>query len=273
MLKENSSESSVKLGYSDFLSQFTFKPENAFKVGVEREFFTADKKGNIVPMAPKIANWLGDYGQFDPDLPACHLESRLGPVWISDLRKELWDQENILKDAERDFRFKRLFDPVGPEDIPLFISPKERYLRIAEDFPEEKLRAGCRVISIQSHVGMPDAETALVVYNYVRQFLPELCELGDESNGERLKLYKFMAPDWQPPHLNSWEDFYQEATEKGFAFDLGSCWYLIRITRFGTIEFRMFDSTPSIDKIVRMTKICHELCLKGYKKMDRLISA
>ena len=126
--------------------------------------------------------------------------------------------------------------------------------------PREILSAACRVIGTHVHVGMPDWETALRVYNKVIPHTAMLCEKGNGSFGERLELYKQMAPNWNPSPYVDWDAYYQAAVRGGFTEDPRKCWTLIRISVHGTIEFRMFGATASIDKVVSWAELCHSLC-------------
>lgn len=247
---------------SEFMDQFKFDSDKDLFIGIEREYFLADMSGIIQPRAKRVLSSLGDDEQFGYELSACQLESRVGPVKFEELSSALWEQEAYLRVAERDFGFQRIHSEVGPVDMPLDIypDPMGRYQEITKKLPEEILSAACRVIGTHIHIGMPDHETALWVYNDVILYLDSLCALGDGSNGERLRLYKKMAPDCRSPYYNSWEDFYETAVEKGFNKDPRSCYHLIRISPHGTIEFRMFGVTGDIHKIVDWAEKCHSIC-------------
>lgn len=110
---------------------------------------------------------------------------------------------------------------------------------------------------------MPYYITAMRVYNNLIKHTDYLCELGDNSNGRRLEIYKIMAPDYFPRPYNDWIDYYSTALEKGFDDDPRSCWTLIRISKHGTIEFRMFGSSRDLSKIVFWARECHRLCLEA----------
>ena len=255
-----------KITFPEFVDKFNFTPENTLKISIEREYFVADKNGNIKASGPKIAKWIGDLDQFDGDLPACQLESRLSLVTIDEVKPRLWEQECALRDFETKFSFTRIFDEVGPEDIPLDVNPKKRYIEIAEDLTEDELRPGCRVIATHGHFGMPDFETALVVYNYMIDYLEELLEMGDGSNGERRRLYESMAPNHMPPKYDNVRDFYFTAQEQGFVEDPTKCWHWIRIHPNGTIEVRVFGTTKDIDKIYGWIKRCYDLIMEAMIK-------
>ncbi len=249
-----------------FTDQFNFKRELAFCVGIEREAFIADDEGNIRPWASKVLATIGDSPRFGYELSACQIEDRSGPCRIENVMAELKYNEDILTRVERELNFKRQFNEVGPEDMPLDVypDPTGRYRIITEKMPREILLAACRVIGTHIHIGMLDQQTALRIYNSVRQFTEDLSQLGDHSHGERLSIYAQVAPDNQPPHYNSWEDFHLKAKANGFDKDPRKCWHLIRISKHGTLEFRMFGATQSIEEIYSWALRCLKLCESAY---------
>lgn len=250
----------------DFLGRFGFCENKAFLVGIERECFLT-RGGEISPIAPKVLSILGISERFGYELSACQLEDRIGPCRIEDAMSELMKNEEDIKKAEREIDFGRLFTEVASKGMSLDVypDPTGRYQKIIQGMPEHILSAACRVTGTHIHIGMPDHKTALRVYNQVIKSLDGLCELGDGSAGERLGLYKMMAPKFQSPHYESWETFYKEAIREGFVLDPRKCWNLIRISTHGTIEFRMFGSTSDLEKIVSWASICHQLCQNALK--------
>ncbi len=266
-----------------FLQLFKFCPKRSLFVGVERECLLCNNSGKIVPIASKVLESLkkpklirfsfGSGEEFEWYLPkcfgyelsACQLESRVGPCTLACLMRKLQKLEQILKESERELKFRRSFNEVGPANMPLdvFPDPTGRYQEITKNMPKHILLAACRVIATHVHIGMPDHATALRVYNEVIKYLPILCRSGDKSNGQRLAIYKVMAPDYEPPFYESWEQFYREAVEKNFVTDPRKCWHLIRLSVHGTIEFRMFGATSDLDEIVDWATACHHLCKKA----------
>ncbi len=274
-----------------FKSLFTYDSSKVGYVGVERECFIqdCDRMGVVVPKAHEILSrieprgvpeyrpygniWLGiDFGvstvwhpvkrdEFSYELSACQIESRIGPCQLEELRDEL-----ILVDSHLRFllgqEYKPLHTEVGPEDMPLDVypDPTGRYQRITKHMLREILLAACRVIGTHIHIGMRDHDMALRVYNYVSRHFAELCEMGNGSFGERLAIYRKMAPDFEPTPYASWDEYHRTAVAKGFAEDPRKCWTLIRISVHGTIEFRMFGATDSIERIVSWARYCHRLC-------------
>ena len=281
-------------GIANFKNQFSFDPAKSLFVGMERECFITDQDGKIVPMAERVLARAGtqDYGpcdqrldwnldeRFTYELSACQVESRIGPCRISDLTRQLYCANGSLigsyvRRASYDGYLDVIEGPsrnlgvsyaeVAPADMPLDVypDPTGRYAKITVAMPREVLLAACRVIGTHVHIGMPDHETALAVYNRVVPHCGILCEEGDGSKGERLRIYRVVAPDCDPKPYQDWEHFHRVALERGFAEDPRKCWTLIRISKHGTIEFRMFGASASIEKVAQWAERCHTLCLKA----------
>lgn len=251
----------------NFMKRFNFKKELAGFIGIERESFLTNLEGDIVPIAPEVLKILVDRQRFGYELSACQLEDRIGPCEIYEVKNKLTINELEIKKVERKLGFRRNHNEVAPKSIPLDIypDPTGRYQKIAENISKETLLAACRVIGTHIHIGMPDFDTALRVYNQVCDDWERLCVIGDGSDGERLKIYKLMAPDYIPRRYKSRQDFYENASQKGFVLDPRRCWNLIRISVHGTIEFRMFGATDDLEKIVGWTQECHKLCSLAIK--------
>jgi gamma-glutamyl:cysteine ligase YbdK (ATP-grasp superfamily) len=247
--------------FQEFCSQFAFTKSGGGLVGVEREAFLL-RDGAIAPIAAEVLRHLPDCVRYGYELSACQLEDRIGPTSMHELLNAIKRNEKEIAQAERALGFKRLYQEVAPADMPLDVypDPTGRYQRIIKDMPQHILLAACRVTGIHIHIGMPDADTAMRIYNKVISHCDELCHMGDGSKGERLNIYKTMAPDFQSPHYETWKDFYGEAVIKGFDVDPRKCWHLIRISKHGTIEFRMFGATHDLQKIVSWARTCHDLC-------------
>ncbi|MDE2038050.1 MAG: hypothetical protein KGI69_02395 [Patescibacteria group bacterium] len=255
----------VGQGLSKFMGLFRFDAARSLWVGVERECFIQDGDGAIVPHARQILGQLGDAGMFGYELSACQVESRVGPSVLAHLAGELRASEGLLREAMDKAGSSPLHAEVGPEDMPLDVypDPSGRYQEIVKAMPRDVLLAACRVIGTHIHVGMPDHETALKAYNRAVEKCGWLCSKGNGSFGERLDIYRIVAPECDPSPYRDWPEFYRAACAKGFDKDPRKCWTLIRISRHGTIEFRMFGVTSSIERIVGWAKLCYDLCAEA----------
>jgi gamma-glutamyl:cysteine ligase YbdK (ATP-grasp superfamily) len=266
---------------------FKYDSSKAGYIGVEREAFIVDSQNEdiIVPVADKIYADFESKGIpidaqscFGPDsitwdrsnpsevsyeLSNCQIESRVGPTTLIKLSIALQETSDRLDALVGNSRLYQVsHKEIASENMPLDVypDPTGRYQEITRDMQKEVLLAACRVAGTHVHIGMRDHESALRTYNYVIRHIDELCEVGNGSFGERLAIYRQMAPDYRPRMYKNWDEYYQYAVEKGFETDPRKCWTLIRISVHGTIEFRMFGATASIDRIVSWANRCHELC-------------
>jgi len=253
----------MEVRFCDFVQLFQFNPELAFHIGVEREAFLTDPAGKIAPLAQEVLRHLPDAKRFGYELSACQIEERIGPCKPDDVREALLENELLLANLETRVGFGRLWQEVAPADIPLDVypDPTGRYAQIARAMPLEKLAAACRVTGTHIHIGMPDHETALRVHNGIVAHVDDLVQMGDASRGERMRLYSVVEPDWRPLRHPDWWRFYEHARRRGFAANPRDCWSIVRLSRHGTIEFRMFGSTPDIDAIASVwVPECLRLC-------------
>jgi gamma-glutamyl:cysteine ligase YbdK (ATP-grasp superfamily) len=246
-------------GFNEFLGKFGFKKSGQGLIGIERERFLTDRGMLPVPRAEEFLAIVKD-PRWTCELSSCQVEDRTEPKKrISDVEKELLLNDRMGNYVAGEMGLILYCMEVGPEDMPLDIFPKPRYLEIAENISLETLKAGCRVTGTHIHLGMPDIKTAIKASNAFREYIPYLCEIGNNSHGERLRLYKKMAPDWNPPVYEDKQHFFETAKEKGFAKDPRKCWHLIRISVHGTLELRMFGSTSRTRKTIEWVKTAREI--------------
>jgi gamma-glutamyl:cysteine ligase YbdK (ATP-grasp superfamily) len=254
-----------KRGIGRFSDRFQFDPTKTLCVGIERESFLVNAAGQIAPLAKQFLEKLGDSRRFGYELSACQLEDRVGPCTLDTAYAALVRNDADIAKVAAQEGWGRNHYEVAPEDMPLDIypDPTGRYERMTKTMPREILSAACRVIGTHIHVGMPDRETAIAVYNRTIPHYQALSDQGDGSSGERLKIYSVMAHDFVPMPYADWSAFYAAAVEKKFVHDPRRCWTLIRISIHGTIEFRMFGTTVLVPRIVEWAGMCHELCRKA----------
>jgi len=259
-----------------FKSQFVFDPQYSLWHGVERECFLVTGDDTYVPRAREALTHIhrnawsrkhrGRTLSVDTrkcvgfELSAVQLETRTPPHQLHDTADYLRLIDINLRSSLGEVGLYARYDEVAPKSLPLDVYPDPRYLRITASMPREVLSAACRITGTHHHVGMPDHETALRVYNAAAKECRKLMQLGDNSHGERLRIYGIVKPDYMPRPYDSWMDFCDDAHESGFADDVRSNWRFIRITRYGTIEFRMFGSTENIDRIYSWVRLCHAIC-------------
>jgi gamma-glutamyl:cysteine ligase YbdK (ATP-grasp superfamily) len=254
--------------HHSFSSQFVFRPDLAFAMGMEREYFLTDATGRPVPAAEQVyaalPPALPGVGTFGYELSACQIETQSAPTTkVAELRWQQRQLETELDRVLRRYNLHRSMVEVAPADMPLttYPDPDGRYQRLKAAMPPTVLSAACRVIGTHVHIGMPSAETALRIYNQVIAHSDVLCQMGDHSGGERMQLYQVVKPAYKPVPYESWADYEAFAKENGFHNDPRSCWHIIRLTIHGTIEFRNFGTCNNLDRIVAWAEHCRNLCL------------
>jgi len=245
----------------EFMKKFKFGKTD-FNIGVERECFLTNTKGNIIPVAKYVLNCLPKNNKFGHELSACQLEERVSAISLYGIEADLKENDMMLSNLESKLALKRSYTSVAPINMPLDVYPDERYLDIAKCMSKKKLSAACRVAGTHIHIKMNTAEQALRVYNGVIKHTDELIEMGDNSNGKRMNLYQIVEHNWQPPPIKDWQDFMRKAIANKYYENPRNNWSIIRISVCGTIEFRCFGSTPIMKEIIGWANICQELCEK-----------
>lgn len=250
-----------------FFEQFKFDSSKALFVGIEREAFTS-RKGKILPIAPEVLPIIDilkpEYQIFGYELSACQIEMKYGPYHQFEVSNGLRESEMERKIFEEMLDFNCYFSDTAGQEIPLDIypDPTGRYAKIASSLSKDVLHAACYVAGTHVHIGMPSAEDALRVYNSLCPHVDDLTKMGDNSNGERISYYQLMSKETNPRSHTSMQSWFEDSVEKGYSLDPRKCWTLIRISIHGTIEFRMFGSTPDLDKINKWANECRDLCCR-----------
>lgn len=244
----------------EFLAQFNFQPAMRGFVGIERERFLMTPAGVLVPRAQEFLATINDV-RWTYELSACQVEDRTRPQKdLSAIKLELLENDNLGKVVADRLGLRLIFCEVAPDDMPLDVYPDARYLKIVKTLPPEVLRAACQVTGTHLHFGVASLDEALEVYNGLIPYLEDFGQRGDHSEGARLRIYKVMAKNWQPLRYGSAEDFFETAKAQGFARNPRNCWHLIRISRHGTIELRMFGVTPYLDEVISWVAYVRKLC-------------
>ena len=248
--------------YEAFKAKFKLNPAFSKFISCEREVFLSDGNFKIIPDAE---NFLSQHNRdyYSYELSACQIEYHIGPVQIWDFHRNASEKLSQLMIDALNSGHRIRFDTVGPEDVPLDVypDPTGRYQVISNSLSNEILSAACRVTGTHFHIGMPDIETMLRVYNHVvSNYFDKFLANGDLSEGQRFDIYKIMAPDFRPQLYENWEHVFESYKNMKCVEDLRKCWNLIRMTKYGTIEFRMFDSSPMTAVVSSWAQTCHRAC-------------
>lgn len=233
---------------SAFLALFNFQPELRFHLGVEEEYLIV-RNGRPVPEAEQVLLGLAD-ASFTYELSACQIEHRTSPVPTPQAASGAYLRgREQLQAALARMGLALRVRAVASRGMPLDVYPDERYYTIAQSLGVDKLRAACRVMGTHVHVGIGSADEALVVYNALVSNMPALLRMCGARNRERLGLYRVVQPECIPPQYSSLQAWYAQAIQDGFVDNPRNCWHLIRISRHGTVEVRLFPATGDVRKI------------------------
>jgi len=245
-----------------FKARFRFSPDRAGLIGIEREVFVVNRLLVPVPRAPQILSDLADDRRFTYELSACQVEMRTNAGSVDRVGEELIELDMRVRSVARKHGCVIDCTEVATPGMNLSVypDPTGRYQRIVRRMPLETLKAACRIIGTHIHYGAADHESALALYNRLIKEVPRLIAMGDNSDGERMRLYRTVAPDCDPPPYGSWNDFYRDAERHGFLEDPRKNWRLVRMTPHGTVEARTFGVTKRLDTTLTWAREYHALC-------------
>lgn len=267
-----------------FNRTFNFSPERRFCIGAEEEVWTVHRDtGRLIPIAPRIfvPGYEARYPNLKPELPAQQIEA-VTPVCrnMLELAQALRaNQEMMDRCAVRHgFKLSRAPVPVKPFAIRVF--PKPRYLEIKR-VHGAKL-ANAFIAGLHVHVGVGSGTEAVDALNVVRQYLPTLLQHSACASQRRSQTgyaslrfmkYRAMAGTTVPPYLQSWEHFRGVAERHQFADDPRNCWWSVRISPHGTVETRIFDVQPSLEKTMYLagaTRMLVRAAVLGHLRAAKL---
>lgn len=151
------------------------------------------------------------------------------------------------------------------------IVDEERYLRECKNLRGIVQRTPDCALHV--HVGMPDDETSIVVYNALREYVPLLVGLSGNSaywhgadsgfDCTRMVLRRAYPRTEVPPSFRDWAH-YQETVERvleaGQVADYTFLWWDIRPhPKLGTVETRVMDAQSSLRDVEALAALVHGL--------------
>lgn len=230
-------------------------------VGVEEEFLLVRPDGRLSRFGPEVAEAATDPdGDLETELKRCQVEAVTGICRSPDevLAQLTGLRAELAKAAgERGLRLLPSGCPIMPESEPQEITPKPRYLRMAQWFGatvRSVATCGCHV-----HVGIPDRATGVRVSNQVRPWLAVLLAITANSpfDGTDTGYASWRYQEWSrwpssgPPPLFSGIDEYESIVDGmlrcGALMDRAMVYWDIRLSeKQPTLEFRISDvaATP-----------------------------
>ncbi len=259
---------------SDF---WDFQPSRPYTLGVELEIQLLDRDSlDLTPAAQEILR----------ELPE-NLKNRIKPEFIRSMVELATGVCGDLREVERDLRqsYRFLEERAGQADCLLFaaslhpfaryrrqvLSPGRRYAELLEELQ----LVGRRLISqgLHIHVGLPDTDTTIRVFNQIRQYLPLCLALTTSSpfyEGEdtgfysyRSKLMDALARAGMPRSFQDWQELGRVLAllcRAGAIRDIREIWWDVRPhPDFGTLEVRICDLPGRFDEILALTALIQAL--------------
>jgi carboxylate-amine ligase len=156
--------------------------------------------------------------------------------------------------------------------------PAERYRMIAEDM--RGLQARTPTCALQVHVGVPDAEAAILACNGLREYLPLLQALaanspfwhGHDSGlaSARAQVFRAFPSSEIPPAFGSYDEYVERVealAAAGALPDYTFLWWDIRPhPALGTVEVRAMDSQSSLSITAGLAALVHGLARRAVEE-------
>jgi glutamate---cysteine ligase / carboxylate-amine ligase len=156
--------------------------------------------------------------------------------------------------------------------------PAERYRVIAAEM--RGLQARTPTCALQVHVGMPDAEAAILACNGLREYLPLLQALAANSPfwhgldsglaSARAQVFRAFPSSEIPPIFRSYDEYAEHVealATAGALRDYTFLWWDIRPhPALGTIEVRAMDSQSSLSTTAGLAALIHGLARRAVEE-------
>ncbi|WP_308165095.1 glutamate--cysteine ligase 2 [Nocardia noduli] len=254
-------------------------------VGVEEEFLLTDPEtGAPTPRNIDVAATAKAAGiDLQLELTSCQVETSTGVhTDIAELRGELRTLRSTVAEcaAENGTRLLAVaVPPTVPDRFPVTDTP--RYQKIADTFgmiAHEQGMCGCHV-----HVAVPDRETAILVSNHLRPWLPVFLALSANSaiyRGSETGYASWRSILWRrwpsagpPPYFTSVEDYDSIVAmmrASGSILDNKMVYWDVRPSEsFPTIETRVADVPATVEETALLAALVRGTVATGLRAIER----
>jgi glutamate---cysteine ligase / carboxylate-amine ligase len=250
-------------------------PGTPFTVGLEEELLLVDPATHA--LAPRAAAILAaaDAGESaGHEAYAAEVEIRSAPAeTVAAAAAELRSLRGRLEDAGATLAGVGIHPAAAFGDAPLV--DDERYRRV-----DDEMRGLIRrtpECALHVHVGMPDDETAVRVFNRIRSHVPLLQGLAANSPwwfgldsglaSARAALVRAYPGRGIPRALHDaddWAELVAATTGAGELPDYTYLWWDVRLhPRHGTVEVRELDAQSSLDDVAALGALTRALALEA----------
>src|SRR5436190_5907564 len=243
-----------------------------FALGVEEELLLVDPRTHLLaPDAPRILAAVED---LKPDLYLALVES-VSPITAgpAEAVAAMAATRTRVREAGATIMGSGIHPAGAFGDAPHVSSP--RYEQISEEL--RGLARRTPTCALHVHVGMPDRETALRVYNALREHLPLIQALAANSPfwhgidsglaSARAQLFRAFPRAEIPRPFASWDEYESTTDAVVRAGDLPDYTYLWWDLRphpnLGTVEVRAMDAQSSLRDAAALTALVHALALRA----------
>jgi len=251
----------------------SFKP---FSVGIELEVQVVDSGTGKFKEAPRsIVENLKTYGVQEEFLKSM-LEIVSSPHSEPEgAVNEVWNTLSLLKNSLGS-DFKVLCAGTHPFEVPenARYSDNERYQNLLKEF-QQVLRQFL-IFGLHIHVGVENERQALRVYNALVNYSPLFLAISVSSplfSGKdtgilsyRTKIFEQLPRAGVPQQFRSYEEFvelFETLRTSGFVKTYKDVWWDVRIRPdLGTVEVRICDANPELERILAISKLCVYLAEK-----------
>ncbi|WP_336082738.1 glutamate--cysteine ligase 2 [Nocardia sp. SSK8] len=259
--------------------------DDVLTVGVEEEFLLTDPgTGAPAPKNTEVAAAARQAGiDLQLELTSCQVEtSSAVHTDIGDLLAQLRLDRRRVAECAAEHGVQLLavaVPPTVPEGYP--VTETERYQRIAHTFgmiAHEQGLCGCHV-----HVGVPDRETAVLVGNHVRPWLPVLLAVTANSaiyRGSETGYASWRSILWRrwpsagpPPYFTSlaqYESIVAMMRASGSILDNKMVYWDIRPSEsFPTVEIRVSDVPATAAESALLAALIRGIVGTGLRSIER----
>ena len=255
-----------------------------FTIGVEEEFQiidpdTLELRSHVVQLLSAAASrGLGDQVKQEMHQSIVETGTKICEN-VSELRLEMHRTRSELVSAAESTGLQVAAAGTHPFSswIDQVISPGERYQNIVEEMGQ--LARSLLIFGMHIHVAMPDKQTTIDIMNMVRYFVPHLLALSTSSPfwmGRNTGLKSFRTTVFRrfprtgiPEQFDSWSAYeqYVNLLIRLNCIDNGKkIWWDVRPhPTYGTLEFRMFDTTTKVEEAVAIAALTQAIVVKLHR--------
>ena len=259
-----------------------------FTIGVEEEFQiidpeTLELRSHVVQLlSSAAARGVGDLVKQEMHQSIVETGTKICEN-VSELRLEMHRTRSELVMAAESTGLRVAAAGTHPFSswIDQVISPGERYQHIVEEMGQ--LARSLLIFGMHIHVAMPDKQTTIDLMNMVRYFLPHLLALSTSSPfwmGRNTGLKSFRTTVFRrfprtgiPDIFESWSEYenFVNLLIKLNCIDTGKkIWWDVRPhPTYGTLEFRMFDTTTRVEEAVAIAALTQAIVVKLHRLYTR----